>query len=825
MDRSSPWSPPSAAFDKEVCSVIMTKSKRAGWMGVTAAALASLCGLSSAAQAQHAQVAQSAISWRDEMWTSVDRGDTSNFLRLMDSSADPMRGDLATIRESTIGLKAALDKRERDRDESLAKTNTQFDEELANASGGEFSLSRALRYAIELSMLSRDKAQFLAESRVVDLIERAAGSAREAEARGDWLTANDLFMNLNALKEESARFRGDVERQIARLAMIRLYAPDKLWALRQDRREREREYALARAKDDAERETLQKNFAALPAYNPTGDRWNEKLAGISESMVYQALGRASRTHVDSITVEQMLRGGLESLRTLARTPDLQGAFPGLADETRRQAFLDQLDAHEQRVRAMGARAEFADMASLVVHLKSDNERSVRLPTIALFHEFGNGAMRALDEFSGIIWPDEMSRFNKSTQAKFVGVGVHIVMDETGSMVKVLTPLSGTPAHRAGIRPNDLITAVNGQSAIGFTLDQAVDVITGTPGTTVALTIERPDSSTGTKQELTFTMPRTEIKLPTVKGWKRMNADEDQWDWFIDPSSKIGYVRLTQFAETTDAEFVSAIRQMKERGLKSLILDLRFNPGGLLDQAVAVTNRFVANRAGVPFDGIVVTTHDASDKRIQVEQMESSQAPLADIPTVVLVNEGAASASEIVSGALQDYARAGAIRCVLVGQRSFGKGSVQNVWLLSQDQSSAIKVTTQYYKLPAGRLIHRRPGASEWGVVPNFAVEMLPEQIAEAYSLRQNADVFMLEDGAPAAAKPVADAQGKDKPKDLAERIKASNPDDLITKGIDLQLHHALVLLQSQTALGQGDGALPSLVAAPSTFPTVDDKKN
>lgn len=803
--------------------MIMTKSKRAGWMGVTAAALATLCGLSSTALAQQAHAAQSAISWRDEMWTSVDRGDTSNFLRLMDSSADPTRGDLATIRESTVGLKAALDKRERDRDESLAKTNTQLDEELANAAaGGDFSVSRSLRYAIELSMLSRDKAAFLAEPRITDLVERAAQAARDAEARADWLTANDLFMNLNALKEESARFRPDVERQIARLAMIRLYAPDKLWALRQERREREREYALSRAKDQAERDTITKNYAALPAYNPIGDRWNEKLAGISESMVYQGLGRASRTHVDSVSVEKMLRSGLSALRTLALTPDLYGTFPGLADENARNAFLQHLDQHEERVAAMGGRAEFADMASIVVRLKADNDRTVRLPSIALFHEFGNGAMRALDEFSAIIWPDEMSRFNKSTQAKFVGVGVHIVMDETGSMVKVLTPLSGTPAHRAGIRPGDLITAVNGQSAIGFTLDQAVDVITGTPGTSVTLTIERPDAENGTKQELTFTMPRTEIKLPTVKGWKRVNADEDQWNWFIDPAAKIGYVRLTQFAETTDTEFAAAIRTMKEQGLKSLILDLRFNPGGLLDQAVAVTNRFVANKAGVPFDGVVVTTHDANDKRIQVEQMESSQAALAEIPTVVLVNEGAASASEIVSGALQDYARAGVLRCVLVGQRSFGKGSVQNVWLLSQDQSSAIKVTTQYYKLPAGRLIHRRPGATEWGVVPNFSVEMLPEQIAEAYSLRQNADVFMLEDAVP--AKPAATPSEKsDKPKDLAERIRSSNPDDLITKGIDLQLHHALVLLQSQAAVGDGT-VLPSLVAAPNTFAS-DEKKN
>lgn len=789
-------------------------SGRKGWFGKSRRALVGLtiaAGIAGSVWAQ-AQPAVALGDWRTQIWSSADAGDNGKFIHLLDSASDPSRPDLFAMRDSAMGLKASLEHREKLRGEEREKLEKQLNDEIAagaEAKGSEadFSVSRSLRYAIALWMISPDKDAVLKDPRVTKLVDRASWAARNAESRADWLTANDLYLNLNALLEEQATFRPDVERLISRLAMVRLYAPERLWELRGQRRTAEREFALSRAKDDAERETIKKNMTPLPPYNPVGDRWNEKLAPINETMVQRGLGRSVANHVEGVELVKMLRSGLDALRTFATTEDLKSAFPGLGQEAARVRFLEELDHQEERLTQIGGRADIADLAQLIMLLKDINEKTVQMPTQALMHEFANGSMRALDEFSTFIWPDEMSRFNKSTQAKFVGIGVHIVMDDSGSLVKVLTPLAGTPAHEAGLRPGDLITAVNGQSAMGFTTDQAVDVITGNPGTNVTLTIERADAASGTKMEKTFTMTRREIKLPTVKGWKRLDADEDKWDWFIDPTSRIGYVRLTQFAETTDTEFQNAIAQMKREGMKGLILDLRFNPGGLLDQAVAIVNRFVAQKAGVPFDGIVVTTHDRADKRLQSERMSSGIAPLADTPTVVLVNEGAASASEIVSGALQDYARAGAIRAVLVGARSFGKGSVQNVWLLSNDASAALKVTTQYYKLPNGRLIHRRPGDHVWGVEPNFNVEMLPSQITDAYVLRQNADVYMLDEAGEA---PVG---GEKKPQ--------PNPDDLITKGTDLQLHHALVLLQTQVA-----DAPPSLVAIPSELskPKVEDEQ-
>src|ERR1051326_3674711 len=281
--------------------------------------------------------------------------------------------------------------------------------------------------------------------------------------------------------------------------------------------------------------------------------------------------------------------------------------------------------------------------------------------------------------------------------------------------------------RAGIRAGDLIKKVDGASTEGFSLDQAVDVITGPMDTEVTLTIEREikgENGSKSTEEKDYRLTRKDIPIITVKGWKRSGPREDAWDWFIDPQDHIGYVRLMQFSDKTDKDFDEAISQMKAQGLSGLILDLRYNPGGLLDQAVAITSRFVDREASTHYNGMVVTTHTKDNALVQKEPITPGAARLAGVPVIVLINEGSASASEIVSGAIQDYAKSGEVKAMLMGARSYGKGSVQNVWQLSGNADAAVKVTTQYYHLPGGRMIHRLPGASAWGVEPQLKVDML-----------------------------------------------------------------------------------------------------
>jgi carboxyl-terminal processing protease len=296
---------------------------------------------------------------------------------------------------------------------------------------------------------------------------------------------------------------------------------------------------------------------------------------------------------------------------------------------------------------------------------------------------------------------------------------------------------------------------------------------------VNITVERAtDQKDAAGKEITedkdFELVRAVIQTATVKGWRKLGAKEDQWDWMVDRPNKIGYVRLLQFTDGTTDELRAAIKQMKADagGLNGLILDLRYNPGGLLTEAVSVSNTFIDK-------GTIVSTEGTMTG--EVKSAIPGESLLGKTPLVVLINESSASASEIVSGAIRHYADKGDVNAVLIGQRSFGKGSVQNVWNLAQN--SKMKLTTQYYKLPDGRIIHKKPGMSTWGVDPHLKVSMLPEQESDALKTRQDADVLPI------------DKDGK-----LVEsKTPRPDPQKLIDDGLDVQLETALIVLQSQVA--------------------------
>jgi carboxyl-terminal processing protease len=762
---------------------------------VLAAPLGLAGGLSSGAELQPAgkTVATAGSALPMQAWEVASRGDTNALIEILTAEGNPRHAEIAAL------LKTNFVASEQRREEETGKVRERLTRVLEEES--DLALADALKAAVELSMLSPNKQAVLEEVEIRDLVRRAESAAEKAAERGDWLTASDLYFRLNLLFEErNPRYKANFKRENQRLGMIRIYAPERLWELRNDRRNAElKRQAKIRASlpdtEEAEEGTAKPDEEArpLPPYNPTGDNFREKLAGIEENMVLSSIGRAFERHVEKRSMDLILRNAIKSVRTLVTTPDLEPVFPGIADEESLRAFVSFLASEDERLERVGQRASRADMLSVLDRLVAKNEQTVHVPKIALLHEFGNGAMDALDEFSAIVWPDEIRRFNRNTQGRFIGVGIQIELDPL-SNIRVVTPLEGTPAQRAGVRPGDLIKKVNGTSTIGFTLDQAVDVITGPENTEVVLTLER-ENEEGLSSELDMPLRRAIIPIYTVKGWKRLGPREDEWEWFIDRDSRIGYVRLTGFNERSDAEFDRAINQMKD--LNGLILDLRHNPGGLLEQAVEITSRFVDRNKVRNYGGMVVTTHDKDNRLTQQERALSGKARLAGVPVVVLINEGSASASEIVSGALQDYARTGDAKAIVLGSRSYGKGSVQNVWPFERPVPAAVKVTTQYYRLPSGRQIHRTEGAPTWGVEPDMIVDMLPGQIVEAFQFRQAADVLKLDEN----GQPTADA-------------RESDPEDLIRKGIDLQLHQALVILQSQSTIVADGPALVDRPAAP-----------
>jgi carboxyl-terminal processing protease len=698
-----------------------------------------------AEQSTQLAAADQVAQWSERLWATASAGDSEEVYELLEKVPAGLDAEeLAALRNSVERYRLHLDNRENDRTQRTEELRTELRDALA-----EDDLLGALKSTVELHMLAQGKLQrdaVLAKPEVQQTIARASVRAREAEEAGAWLEAYTLFNGLHLLHEEQGTYRADDARLWDRIQMLRMYVPERLHELRNERR-------VAEGEDP------------LPPYNDSGEDWRERWEGIDDRMIVQALSHAATRHIDQRAISELLVGGLDRVRTLVTTTDIARALPELADEQGRDAFIERLDRMAEVITdpRVAKRMSNWDIVKSVRDLMRHNRETIRLAPEAILHEFGSGAAAKLDEFSSFYWPDELASFNRTTEGNFTGVGIQITLNDAMEL-KVVMPVQGTPAARAGIRSGDIIREIDGASTLGMGLSQAVDRIIGPAGTRVTLGVERE----GMGEELMdFQLTRAVIPLYSVKGWRRNGPSErNDWDWMIDEDSGIGYLRLTQFIRGSSDDMRSAIRSMRRNGLKALILDLRFNGGGLLDEAVNVANIFIPS-------GRIVTQEDAMGNERGEERAHAGRSLVDDLPVVVLVNSASASASEIVAGALQDYGQG-----LVVGERTFGKGSVQNVFMLSRGRA-AFKLTTHYYKLPKGRLIHRQPGAASWGVEPEVTVEMLPQQVADALQIRQNADVMEF------------DELGEVLPDD-----ERPDPSELLT-GVDPQLETALLLLKSR----------------------------
>lgn len=738
---------------------------------VFAAALALAAGtlVSAPALVGHADANQSSrqnrtqsdawSNWSQSVWTAASKGDSKKFRDLIAHAPDALDPAIA---ETIQAFRDAIEKQEKLRAEQREASMKDLEKRFTTGAT-PVDLSHALVALTHLTEIAEDRESVLREERSRELIRAAEQAAREAERNGEWLLAHELFYRLETLLDSDAKYTQDVRRTSGRLAMIQFYAPESMWKLRNQRR-------------------LLEDEDGLPAYNPAADDFRERLRGITTRATLTALQSAARQHVErdmQTTPREMVLAGLSALETMLTTEELREVFPGMRDNSAYARLLDRVRGEADRVRNANG-VSSGEFDTVVHRVLSSNDGRV-LPEAAILHEFGNGAMghfasAAFDDHTGVIWPDQIRRFERTTEGNFVGVGISIQLDERQN-IKVVTPLEGTPAHRAGIRPDDIIKFVDGESTAGMSLNQAVDIITGPEGRTVVLGVERTvkdpeDAEDGSRIKLVeIPIVRERIDIRTVSGWRRNGVGEFDWDWFIDPDRKIGYVRMTQFTKTTTRDFDRAFNDMKKQGVAGLILDLRFNPGGLLEEAVTMSEFFL------PRGARVVSARDHMNRSRDVRNARGLRS-VGDIPVVIIVNEGSASASEIVAGAVQDHAGNGNIRAMVVGARTFGKGSVQNVWQIP-GSAMAMKLTTQYYELPGGRLIHKRPGDRTWGVEPDLPVFMLPSQVSEALLKRRDADIV-----------PGIEAEFN-----IAEM---KDPAVLIDDGVDLQLHTALLLLQSQT---------------------------
>lgn len=351
----------------------------------------------------------------------------------------------------------------------------------------------------------------------------------------------------------------------------------------------------------------------------------------------------------------------------------------------------------------------------------------RLSRRELFEAAIEGVIRKLDPYSDYIKPSEMDELRQSVENDFTGIGVRLV-NRSGQLT-VLTPLVGTPAYRAGLKAGDRIVTIDDTATSGMSLDDAVQHIKGPVGSTVRLTIQR----TGSDKTETVYVRRDVIQIETVMGARRKK--DSRWDFVQDAKNRVGYVRITLFGRNTASELRRALEELEQLPLRGLVIDLRFNPGGLLSAAIETADLFVA-------EGQVVTVAGRNAKRREV--MAHREGTFLGFPVAVLVNRYSASGSEILAACLQDHGRA-----VVVGERTWGKGSVQNVIELEGGRS-ALKLTTSRYLRPSGKNIHRLPGAKEsdlWGVQPDdgYEVSFSDEETARLLYDRRRRDTGALDE--------------------------------------------------------------------------------
>jgi len=371
----------------------------------------------------------------------------------------------------------------------------------------------------------------------------------------------------------------------------------------------------------------------------------------------------------------------------------------------------------------------------------------------------NGAIRgmlaSLDPHSAYLDREDYNELQVGTTGEFGGLGIEVGMED--GFVKVIAPIDDTPAKRAGVKAGDLVIRLDNKPVKGLTLKEAVDLMRGKPGTKITLTIIRE----GAEKPLLLTLTRDVIKVKSVKSRTLENG--------------YGYVRITHFQSRTGESMIEAVSELKKESkgkLKGLVLDLRNNPGGVLSAAVAVSDAFLDK-------GLIVYTEGRTDDA----ELKFTATPgdvLNGAPLVVLVNGGSASASEIVSGALQDQKRA-----VIMGQRTFGKGSVQTI--LPLGEGAALKLTTARYYTPSGRSIQAE------GIVPDIKLEDM-----------KVADVGDQQDVAPIKEANLSHHLENDK-EDPNAKKKATLSDDEKLKTLakdDYQLYEALNLLKGLYLLQQ-----------------------
>ncbi len=426
-----------------------------------------------------------------------------------------------------------------------------------------------------------------------------------------------------------------------------------------------------------------------------------------------------------------------------------------------------------------ARNRYANLFAEIVELV-DREHLQKPGRDELFDDAINGMLSDLDEHSVYLADRELRMFDENIEQEFGGVGMYVEADPESGYLMVTVPMPDTPAFRAGLRARDLITAIDGESTHGRTRPDCIEQMRGQVGTSVRLDIRKTSGETAE-----LSLLREDIPVSSVFG-DTTNPDGTR-NYVLAEYPRLGYLRIDQFGIRTVDEFRTALTVIAG-SIDGLVIDLRQNSGGPLSAAVDICDMFLD-------DGkTIVETRGRDRKLVSRHVAQAGMLTPADMPVAVLVNRNSASASEIVAACLQDHGRA-----VIIGERSYGKGTVQNVYNLQRDRS-AVKLTTANYWPPSGRCIDKHDPTAEatgiWGVPPSpgFGIEMTEEEVLALFRQRQLREISgLIGDEAGLRAGPAGDP--------AADAGEQPSEDTLQLPLIDRPLQRAIQWLKEQPAPG------------------------
>ena len=577
--------------------------------------------------------------------------------------------------------------------------NTSAGSDVNNISAALSAITKACEFADE-----QQKLELLSDSFSKKIIQKALEKATQYESQGKWLDAYiTCYSWLQVIEPENEAYS-----------------------------------------DYAEQLLTKANIVASFQDSPCETR-KERFQGVEKEMFVRAIDYLNVNYVDLIDYKQMATKAIERCKHLGQVYSTLDDVQESKIKSREQAWSAALTAiHSDKIEQSPTgvdKDKFIDVFENVLEL---NATTVELPQKVLIAQFADAALAVLDPYTVMIWPRQVKSFEKTMTNEFTGIGIEITKQK--GLLTVASLLPDTPAYNSGLDAGDVIEKVDGVETKDMSLTCAVQKITGPKGTKVTLTIKR----SGEEKTQDITITRAKITVPTLRGWQR--TETGKWRYIIDEQNKIGYIRITGFTERTSPDLEKLLRRLegnlisqkddktgtRSEGLKGLILDLRFNTGGLLDSAVAVVDKFIK-------DGPIVRTERGFGRGLVFEAAHKENTH-PDYPLVILINYGSASASEIVSGALADplYKRA-----TLVGERTHGKGSVQGITLYPGGDAH-LKYTMAYYHLPSGQRVEsqeatKKRGRKDWGVGPDIEVKLRSNELKKMIDVQRDNNVLVKAD--------------------------------------------------------------------------------